>query len=226
MSSPLNSSPTYLMSGQGGVGQFNQVTTNPITANKFLSKQEREALIQYTKHFIRKAVQIIVQSRLGDKKPTKSRVYAYNSDWFNLSIKDIAQITAMTKSSLGNTESLFNVNTPFCIEISLRTPENQTMILETWCILFNDQIVDPTQKVCYSVYKKMSLVLKSLMCSTRCTPTYQLSRRQSSDTYVLLYRMYCGEPIVHHLGENYATSKVGTVGMFIKNKNISEYSLR
>lgn len=118
----------------------------------------------------------------------------------------------MTKSSLGNIESLFNVSSPFCIEISLRTPENQTMILETWCILFNDQLVDPTQKVCYSVYKKMSLVLRSLMCNTRCTPTYQLSRRQSSDTYVLLYRMYTGEPIVHHLGENYATAKVGTVG--------------
>ena len=118
----------------------------------------------------------------------------------------------MTKNSLGNVESLFNVNSPFCIEISLRTPENQTMILETWCILFNDQLADPSQKVCYSVYKKMSIVLRSLMCNTRCTPTYQLSRRQSSDTYVLLYRMYCGEPIVHHLGENYATAKVGTVG--------------
>lgn len=118
----------------------------------------------------------------------------------------------MTKTSLGNIETLFNSSSPFCIEISLRTPENQTMILETWCILFNDQLVDSSQKVCYNVYKKMSLVLRSLMCITRSTPTYQLSRRQSSDTYVLLYRMYCGEPIVHHLGENYATCKVGTVG--------------
>lgn len=25
-------------------------------------------------------------------------------------------------------------------------------------------------------------------------------------------RMYCGEPIVHHLGENYGTTKIGTVG--------------
>lgn len=50
------------------------------------------------------------------------------------------------------------------------------------------------------------------MCITRSIPTYQLSRRQNSDTYVLLYRMYCGEPIVHHLGENYATAKVGNVG--------------
>ena len=118
----------------------------------------------------------------------------------------------MTKLSLGNVESLFNVGSPFCIEISLRTPENHTMILETWCILFNDQLVDQSQKVNFSVYKKMSLVLRSLMCITRCTPTYQLSRKQSSDTYVLLYRMYCGEPVVHQLGENYATAKVGTVG--------------
>lgn len=205
-SSPLNSSPTI---NGSPAGQFS--LNNPITSAKFLSKHDRETLLQYTKHFARKAVQIIVQSRLGDKKPTKSRVYAHNTDWFNLSIKDLAQITNMTKLYLGNVESLFN-SSPFCIEISLKTPENQTMILETWCILFNDQLVDASQKVCFNVYKKMSLVLRSLMCLARSLPTYQLSRRQNSDTYVLLYRMYCGEPIVHHLGENYATAKVGTVG--------------
>jgi hypothetical protein len=117
----------------------------------------------------------------------------------------------MTKLFFGNVETLFNVGSPFCIEISLRTPENQTMILETWCILFNDQLADYSQKINYNVYKKMSSVLRSLMCITRSTPTYQLSRRQNADTYVLLYRMYCGEPIVHYLGENYATAKVGTV---------------
>jgi hypothetical protein len=70
-SSPLNASPTAMTNALASV--------NP--TNKFLSKQDRETLMQYTKHFIRKAVQIIVQSRLGDKKPTKSRVYGYNSDW-------------------------------------------------------------------------------------------------------------------------------------------------
>jgi autophagy-related protein 13 len=112
-----------------------------------------------------------------------------------------------------DTSSIFTLeSTPFCIEISLKTPENQSMILETWCLSFNDQLCDPTQKVNYSVYKKMSLILRSLIIITRSTPTYQLSRRQSSDTYVLLYRMYSGEPIVHHLGEKYATAKVGTIG--------------
>ena len=89
-SSPINSSPTIGGMGGVGLGQTNANTAlplnNPITS-KFLSKQEREALIQYTKHFIRKAVQIIVQSRLGDKKPTKSRVYAYNSDWVTRQIQ-------------------------------------------------------------------------------------------------------------------------------------------
>jgi autophagy-related protein 13 len=226
MPSPANNSPT-IMTPTAAAHHQNSVTGSStplyplggghhqLTNIKFLSKQERESLLQYTKHFVRKAVQIVVQSRLGEKKPTKSRVYAYNTDWFNLSIKDLAQITAMTKSSLGAAETLFGgsgQSAPLCVEISLRTPENQTMILETWCILFNEQLVDPTQKVCYNVYKKMSVVLRSLACLTRSIPTYQLSRRQNSDTYVLLYRMYTGEPVVHHLGENYATAKVGTVG--------------
>jgi hypothetical protein len=98
-SSPLNASPTLSANvGSGistaanalamGIQAHTPTTTtgispltNPITTAKFLSKQDREALLQYTKHFTRKAVQIIVQSRLGDKKPTKSRVYAYNADW-------------------------------------------------------------------------------------------------------------------------------------------------
>ena len=104
---------------------------------------------------------------------------------------------------------------PFCVEISLRTSEEQTMALETWSISLNTAAQHnhntTTTTTASSAYEKMSLVLRSLMCITRSTPTYQLSRRQSSDTYVLLYKMYCGEPVVHHLGENYATSKVGTV---------------
>lgn len=74
-SSPINSSPTSAANPAGAI--VGQMTT----ATKFLSKQDRENLLQFTKHFTRKAVQIIVQSRLGDKKPTKSRVYAYNADW-------------------------------------------------------------------------------------------------------------------------------------------------
>jgi hypothetical protein len=220
-SSPVHSSPGSVTNTPLNPAALTPNSNGPIfphlsshaTNIKFLNKQDREAMLQYTKHFIRKAVQIIVQSRLGEKKPTKSRVYSYNTDWFNLSIKDLAQIATLVKTSLGSIENLFTTERqPFCVEISLRTPENQTMILETWCILFNDQLNDPSQKVCYNVYKKMSIVLRSLMCITRSIPTYQLSRRQNSDTYVLLYRLYCGEPIVHHLGENYATAKVGTVG--------------
>jgi hypothetical protein len=90
-SSPVNSSPIInpqntsngsLASNPNTPLLSNAVNIiNPITSGKFLSKQDREALLQYTKHFTRKAVQIIVQSRLGDIKPTKSRVYAFNSDW-------------------------------------------------------------------------------------------------------------------------------------------------
>ena len=57
------------------------LASTTITSAKFITKQDRETLIQYTKHFTRKAVQIIVQSRLGEKKITKSRVNAFNADW-------------------------------------------------------------------------------------------------------------------------------------------------
>ncbi len=52
-----------------------------------LPRYDKESLLQYTKHFIRKAVQIIVQSRLGEKKPTKSRIHANNSDWVSNLLK-------------------------------------------------------------------------------------------------------------------------------------------
>ena len=79
-SPPINSSPTLLNTNLTAAG----IMSGQLTNNKFLSKQDREALLQYTKHFVRKSVQIIVQSRLGEKKPTKSRVLAYNTDWVSL----------------------------------------------------------------------------------------------------------------------------------------------
>jgi hypothetical protein len=99
-SSPINSSPISNNNVIGAMGSSPPATniniampgvnlnnvgvsplTNQLTSVKSLSKQDREALLQYTKHFVRKAIQIIVQSRLGEKKPTKSKVYAYNADW-------------------------------------------------------------------------------------------------------------------------------------------------
>jgi len=67
----------------------------------------------------------------------------------------------------------------------------------------------------------MSIVLRSLLVCTRATPTYQLSRKQSADKYIICYKMYSGEPIVSHLGEHYSKKTIGNIvtpiGRFVLN---------
>jgi autophagy-related protein 13 len=67
----------------------------------------------------------------------------------------------------------------------------------------------------------MSIVLRSLLVCTRATPTYQLSRKQSADKYIICYKMYSGEPIVSHLGDHYSKKTIGSIvtpiGRFVLN---------
>lgn len=46
---------------------------------------------------------------------------------------------------------------------------------------------DKDIKVSYTVYNRLSVLLKSLLAITRVTPAYKLSRKQGHD-YVILYR--------------------------------------
>ncbi|CAF3375503.1 unnamed protein product [Rotaria sp. Silwood1] len=188
-----------------------------------LSNEDHEALEKFTKFFLVKAAQIIVQSRLGEKKITKSKPVCSGNEWFHLSIKDIPEVTVNAKKCLTDAQHLLinPPHRPFCVEISLRTPECHTITLETWCISFDDSISDPSQRVRFNIYNRMSIVLRSLLTCTRATPTYQLSRKQSADKYIICYKMYSGEPIVSHLGEHYSKKTIGNIitpiGRFVLN---------
>ncbi|CAF1600386.1 unnamed protein product [Rotaria magnacalcarata] len=188
-----------------------------------LSNEDHEALEKFTKFFLVKAAQIIVQSRLGEKKTTKSKPVCSGNEWFHLSIKDIPEVTVNAKKCLADAQHLLinSPHSPFCVEISLRTPESQTITLETWCISFDDSTSDPAQRVRFNIYNRMSIVLRSLLTCTRATPTYQLSRKQSADKYIICYKMYSGEPIVGHLGEHYSKKTIGNIitpiGRFVLN---------
>jgi autophagy-related protein 13 len=46
-----------------------------------LSNEDHEALEKFTKFFLVKAAQIIVQSRLGEKKTTKSKPVYSGNEW-------------------------------------------------------------------------------------------------------------------------------------------------
>ncbi|XP_034868594.1 autophagy-related protein 13 isoform X4 [Mirounga angustirostris] len=173
-----------------------------------LSSQDRKDLDKFIKFFALKTVQVIVQARLGEKICTRSSSSPTGSDWFNLAIKDIPEVTHEAKKALAG--QLPAVGRSMCVEISLKTSEGDSMELEIWCLEMNEKC-DKEIKVSYTVYNRLSLLLKSLLAITRVTPAYRLSRKQGHE-YVILYRIYFGEVQLNGLGEGFQTVRVGTVG--------------
>ncbi|XP_033330927.1 autophagy-related 13 isoform X1 [Megalopta genalis] len=172
-----------------------------------LSMQDKRDLDKFTKFLALKAAQIIVQSRSGEKVSTKCKPNSSGTDWFNLAIHDVPEVLAEAKRALCGEIVISTI--PLCIEISLRTVEGDTMVLETWSLHVLPEHSDPTIRVTYTVYNRMGILLKSLLSMSRVTPAYKLSRRQGPDSYVICYKMYVGEPQLHTLGDNYKNVRVG-----------------
>uniref|UniRef100_A0A8C5EB84 Autophagy-related protein 13 n=1 Tax=Gouania willdenowi TaxID=441366 RepID=A0A8C5EB84_GOUWI len=173
-----------------------------------LSLQDKKDLDKFIKFFALKTVQVIVQARLGEKIFTRSSSSPTGSDWFNLAIKDIPEVTHEAKKALAG--QLPGIGRSMCVEISLKTSEGDSMELETWCLEMNEKC-DKDIKVSYTVYNRLSVLLKSLLAITRVTPAYKLSRKQGHD-YVILYRIYFGEVQLTGLGEGFQSVRVGVVG--------------
>uniref|UniRef100_V9KU32 Autophagy-related protein 13 n=1 Tax=Callorhinchus milii TaxID=7868 RepID=V9KU32_CALMI len=173
-----------------------------------LNPQDKKDLDKFIKFFALKTAQVIVQARLGEKICTHSSSSPTGSDWFNLAIKDIPEVTHEAKKALAG--QLPGIGRSMCVEISLKTSEGDSMELETWCLEMNEKC-DKEIKVSYTVYNRLSLLLKSLLAITRVTPAYKLSRNQGHD-YVILYRIYFGDVQLNGLGEGFQTVRVGTVG--------------
>ncbi|KAF7214767.1 autophagy-related protein 13 isoform X1 [Nothobranchius furzeri] len=172
-----------------------------------LSPQDKKDLDKFIKFFALKTVQVIVQARLGEKICTRSSSSPTGSDWFNLAIKDIPEVTHEAKKALAG--QLPGIGRSMCVEISLKTSEGDSMELETWCLEMNEKC-DKDIKVSYTVYNRLSVLLKSLLAIARVTPAYKLSRKQGHD-YVILYRIYFGEVQLGGLGEGFQTVRVGVV---------------
>lgn len=169
--------------------------------------QDKKDLDKFTRFLALKAAQIIVQSRLGGKVNTLCKPNSSGTDWFNLAIPDLPEVLAEAKRAL--CEEIVSSTIPLCIEISLRTVEGDTMVLETWSLGVLPEQSDPTIRVTYTVYNRMGVLLKSLLSVTRVIPAYKLSRRQGPDSYVICYKIYMGEPQLHTLGDNYKHVRVG-----------------
>lgn len=174
-----------------------------------LGVQEERDLKKFLKFLSQKAVQVIVQSRLGEKIHTKSKPNAMGQDWFNLAINDNPDVMSEVKKVMANGR-LPSKDSAMCVEISLKTSDGDSMVLETWCLGMNDRI-DPNAKVTYTVYNRIGMLLKSLTSVTRVTPAYQLSRKQGSD-FIVCYQVYFGDVRFQELGEGFQTLRVGSIG--------------
>lgn len=178
------------------------------TSNGRVSQQEQKEFDKFLKFLALKAIQVIVQSRLGDKVHSNSKPQSVGYDWFNLAISDIPEVAAQAKKDLG--KKLPTIACPMCVEVSLKTSEGESMVLETWCLGLNER-QDSQAKITYTVYNRMGLLLKSLTCVTRVTPAYRLSRKQGTD-FIICYRVYLGDVRVSDLGDGFQSVRVGSIG--------------
>lgn len=128
---------------------------------------------------------------------------------FNIALTDNNEVHVEAKKVLSNQSS--TLAQTVCVEISLRTAEGDTMVLELWYINLDTNVYDTGAKMSQTVYSRMSIALKSLLNVSRVTPAYKLSRRQGSSDYIICYRIYLGDPQFYILGDNCQKSKVGAV---------------
>lgn len=111
-------------------------------------------------------------------------------------------------------------SSPMCVEISLKTTEGDTMVLESWVMAIKKDKVPSCEPIMANrgsntIYNHMSLLLKSLLCVSRVLPAYKLSRRQGPESFVICYRIFAGEPATSVLGDGFQTCPVSA-----KNKSV------
>lgn len=172
------------------------------------SVQDKKDLERFTKFFAYKVVQVIVQSRLGEKIRCNSRSTSLSSDWFNLCIEDNPEILKHTKAALG---SNCLPTPPLLVEISLKPTDSDLLPIELWNLHFDEFDIEQNVRILFTVYNRMSLLLKSLISVSRVVPAYKYSRMKGSD-YQILYNVMSGEPDYNRLGRECKIIKLGAVG--------------
>lgn len=153
-------------------------------------------LDKFTRFFLQKAVQVIVQSRLGAQR-VKTACNPVGNDWFNLAIPDLKEISDEVKRCTENMNDGKGVTVcqkwTVCCEVSLRTSDGNSMVLENW-VMSNEPCTEEAKPMAtnqsLTVYSRMSMLLKSIITLTRATPAYKISSREQSTELVICYRVF------------------------------------
>lgn len=114
----------------GSFSKVNSPSSHHQLGNNSLCKD----LDKFTKHFIIKTIQVIVQSRIGGNKRLKTECKPNGNDWFNININDIPEVSEQTKSALDFEGFTVRSNWRVCCEISLKTSDGTRVLLEHWIL--------------------------------------------------------------------------------------------
>lgn len=187
-------------------------------------------LDKFTRFFIQKAVQVIVQSRLGAQR-IKTTCNPVGNDWFNLAIPDLKEISDEVKRCTDHMKAGVSVCQKWtvCCEISLKTSEGDSMVLENW-ILSNEPNGDDVQPMSsnqsLTVYSRMSMLLKSIITLTRATPAYKISCRDQGTELVICYRVFeTTDPMESIRDSSDKFSSEAVIGAILSNYNTLSMSL-
>ncbi|XP_043204253.1 autophagy-related protein 13-like isoform X3 [Amphibalanus amphitrite] len=171
----------------------------------------------------RKMAHIIVESRLGKKIHTPCKVHADVPDWFNLSLADMPEVVKEVKHLLLSSGGLWAAPvTSFCVEISLKTADGVSLVLEQWALTL-DTSAPSGAKPPATVVNQLGVLLKSLLVTTRLTVGYKLSRQQSQESHIIFYKFYIGEPDLQGLGEASDRMAIGEVSTPVCTLNLTLY---
>ncbi|XP_076806488.1 autophagy-related protein 13-like [Clavelina lepadiformis] len=170
------------------------------------SPEERKEFVKYLKLLCLKSTQLIVQGRLGKTISTESIVSQKNA-MINLTVKDYPEIEKEARAAIR--DGIPNKERSYVIEISLRTSDADSLVLEVWSIGLTNKCENKRDHE--TMHYPMSHLLKSLLCLSRVTPAYKLSRKQGNE-YVICYRVYMGEINLSGLGEGFKVLRVGSAG--------------
>lgn len=179
-------------------------------------------LNKFTRFFIQKSIQVIVQSRLGSDR-TQTRCNPRGSDWFNLSLPDDPEVADRTRNCVNTIANDFEGKKltvtrgwQVCCEISLKNSDGESMVLEYWMFTNESLVPSPPTRYAiaseevFTVYNRLTLLLKSIITLTRATPIYRISNSgQGPETFVICYRIF---------------DTAGTIDGLIQEKDKSRYS--
>lgn len=172
-----------------------------------VTQAEYNDFAKFVKFLSTRLIQIVVQSRMGEKLSHKCTPDPHLSDWFNLKIDEIGEVAKyLKKNVLHYPPKIDAIN----IDFYLYTSDRETLPLETWSLYVDSSNVDNSINVRTDLYHRMGTLLKSVYSSSRVLPSYRYYvRKQSSETYVILYRIYNGVVNEKAFGENHKFIKLG-----------------